>query len=334
MTTVQTQTNHIAPRVSVDVFAPVREDLRRVETRLAESMPFEHEALQQASAHLLAAGGKRVRPAVSLLVAGMFETPLDKAITFGAAVEMLHTATLVHDDLIDGSLLRRGMATINANWSPAATVLTGDFLFARAAGLAAQTGSVRVMEIFARTLAVLVNGEIEQLFEGRAKLSREDYYTRIYAKTASMFELACEAAAVLGGASEREIQALATFGREIGKAFQIVDDVLDYVGTPETLGKPAGGDLLRGLVTLPALYYIEANPTDPDMLALLDGKLGNPLLTAKVVAAVRESEAVAQAVNEARMIAARGVAALDGFPESEEKAALVALADYFVSRHF
>ena len=130
----------------------------------------------------LAAGGKRIRPTLGLLVGNMLGAPLEKIVTLGAAVELLHTATLVHDDLIDGSLLRRGMPTLNARWSPPATVLTGDFLFARAAKLAAETDYLPLMKLFSETLATIVNGELTQMFTSRGLISRDNYYKRIYAK--------------------------------------------------------------------------------------------------------------------------------------------------------
>jgi len=227
---------------------------------------------------------------------------------------MLHTATLVHDDLIDGSLLRRGIPTLNANWTPGATVLTGDHLFARAADLAAHADSVRVMRIFARTLMVLVNGEINQMFKSKGIASRDDYYRRIYAKTASVFESAAEAGAVAAHAAEDDIAALATYGREVGSAFQIVDDILDFVGDPAHIGKPVGGDLRQGLVTLPTLCYMEERPHDADVRALLNGRMGDAVITARVVEAVRASNAIRASLAEARQFVARGLSALDSLP--------------------
>src|SRR3990170_2590696 len=156
-----------------------------------------HSALGAALDHLLSSGGKRVRPAVALLTGGMLGADRDRLVTLGAAIELLHTATLVHDDLIDGALLRRGIATLNSQWTPAATVLTGDFIFARAAKLAAETNSVPVMRMFAITLATIVNGELTQLFASRGIANQENYFQRIYAKTASMFELATAASTML-----------------------------------------------------------------------------------------------------------------------------------------
>ena len=317
-----------------DLFAPVRDDLNAVEDRMREYVPDQHEALTAAIDHLLASGGKRIRPAMSLLAAGIFRADSDEAVSVAASIEMLHTATLVHDDLIDGSLLRRGIPTLNANWNAGATVLTGDYIFARAADLAAQANSVRVMRIFARTLMVLVNGEISQMFKSRGIASRDDYYRRIYAKTASVFEAATEAGAVVGRATENEIAALAVYGREVGSAFQIVDDILDFVGDSAHIGKPVGGDLRQGLVTLPALYFLEEHPNHPDLKALLNGRMGDTAITARVVEAVRNSSAIRASLNEAREFVRRGVAALDALrvPAGGHLDSLRDIADYVVSR--
>ncbi|MBI5292910.1 MAG: polyprenyl synthetase family protein [Chloroflexi bacterium] len=315
-----------------EVLSPVRDGLKAVEDRLSEYGPDQHEALTAATNHLLASGGKRIRPAMSLLAAAVFDADPDQAVYVAASIEMLHTATLVHDDLIDGSLLRRGIPTLNANWTPGATVLTGDHLFARAADLAAHADSVRVMRIFARTLMVLVNGEINQMFKSKGIASRDDYYRRIYAKTASVFEAAAEAGAVAAHAAEDDIAALATYGREVGSAFQIVDDILDFVGDPAHIGKPVGGDLRQGLVTLPTLCYMEERPHDADVRALLNGRMGDAVITARVVEAVRASSAIRAALAEARQFVARGLSALDSLPPGQPVESLRRLAEYVVSR--
>jgi geranylgeranyl pyrophosphate synthase len=318
--------------IAVDFFEPVRAELRAVEAKLREVPPGQHEALTGATEHLLDSGGKRVRPGLALLVAQAFRANTQHAVALAAAVEMLHTATLVHDDLIDGSLLRRGIPTLNAQWTPAATVLTGDYLFARAASLAAATDNVRVMDVFAATLMTLVNGEINQLFVSRGRASRDDYYKRIYAKTASMFALATEAGAILGSTSEATIMAMREYGKEVGMAFQIVDDILDYVGQEGHVGKPVGNDLRQGLITLPALYFLETHPEDPHMAAILNGQAGDPAQVAVVVDSIRISGAVDQALAEARRFVGRAQSALTALPAGRQREALAALADYVVRR--
>jgi len=316
-----------------DFFEPVRADLAAVEAKMRETMGGQHEALTGATEHLLASGGKRVRPAIALLTARMLDGEPARAVSLAAAIEMLHTATLVHDDLIDGSLLRRGIPTLNAQWSPAATVLTGDFLFARAAELASQADSVRVMRVFAQTLMVIVNGEINQLFVSRGHVSREDYFKRIYAKTASLFAVAAEAGALLGHADEATVAALRVFGKEVGIAFQIVDDVLDFTSDEAQLGKPVGSDLRQGLFTLPALCHLENNPGDHDITSLLNGRAGDPEIVRRVVQAVKDSGAIDAALAEARDYVKRAQDALTKMPDNLYRHSLFDLAEYLVSRN-
>jgi geranylgeranyl pyrophosphate synthase len=253
-------------------------------------------------------------------------------VILGAAIELLHTATLVHDDLIDGALFRRGIATLNASWSPAATVLTGDYVFARAAKLAAETDSVVVMRIFAETLATIVNGELTQMFRSRGLVNREDYNRRIYAKTASMFELATSAAAVLSPVGEETVNAARQFGNDIGMAFQIVDDVLDFTGEQAMVGKPVASDLRQGLVTLPAIYYVETHPDDGDMVALLNGQYYSEERLERVVREIRNSGAIERAMDEARHYINRALDTLRAQAECPERYALEELAAYIVER--
>ncbi|MBV6451141.1 MAG: All-trans-nonaprenyl-diphosphate synthase (geranyl-diphosphate specific) [Anaerolineales bacterium] len=292
----------------------------------------QHPDLRSALEHLLAAGGKRVRPTLGLLVGNMLGAPEDKLITLGASVELLHTATLVHDDLIDGALLRRGMPTLNARWSPAATVLTGDFLFARAAKLAADTDYLPLMKLFAETLATIVNGELTQMFSARGVIDRDNYYNRIYAKTASLFEMSTLAATMVATEDEETRSAMKAFGYEVGMAFQIVDDILDFTGDQSTVGKPIGSDLLNGLVTLPAIYFAEANRYDEDVLSLPDGGWKETARVQRLVDAIRQSDAIVQAMDEARNAVRRALAALEVAPASPEKDALEDLAKYIVDR--
>lgn len=312
--------------------APVETLLPEVERLMRKQADGQHPDLEAALNHLLASGGKRVRPAVTLLVGRMLGGSPERLITLSAAIEMLHTATLVHDDLIDGALLRRGIATLNSKWSPAATVLTGDFIFAQAARLAAETDSVAVMRLFAATLATIVNGEITQLFSSRGLASREDYTRRIYAKTASMFELAAAAAALLSPVSAEWVENARAFGYQIGMAFQIVDDVLDFTGEQATVGKPVGSDLRQGLITLPALYYLEAHPADVDLQALMAGRYLKDAALERLIGAIRSGEAIAQSMAEAEQCADRGLAHLNYFPDCPERQALADLTAYFVRR--
>jgi geranylgeranyl pyrophosphate synthase len=314
-------------------FTTVQDQLQFIEQRIRQQASEEHHPdLRSALDHLLAAGGKRIRPTLGLLVGNMLGAPEEKLITLGASVELLHTATLVHDDLIDGALLRRGMPTLNARWSPAATVLTGDFLFARAAKLAAETDYLPLMKLFADTLATIVNGELTQMFSARGVIDRENYYNRIYAKTASLFEMSALAASMVATEDEEIRASMKSFGYEVGMAFQIVDDILDFTGDQSAVGKPIGSDLLNGLVTLPALYYAEANPDNDDVLSLPAGGWKDTESVQRLVDGIRQSEAIQFAMNEARQAISRALSALEDAPTVPEKEALENLAKFIVDR--
>ena len=316
----------------VNFFSLVNEDIRLVEERMLTQSKGYHPDLDSALAHLLISGGKRIRPAVALLTGRMFGVEHDRLITLAAAIELLHTATLVHDDLIDGSLLRRGNPTLNSHWSPGATILTGDFIFARAANLAAETGSVEVMQLFARTLAIIVNGEITQMFSERNPIDRPAYYQRIYSKTASLFETTTRAAALLGPVEGAICDAVSRFGHEIGMAFQIVDDVLDFTGEQTTVGKPVGSDLRQGLITLPVIYYLEAHPSESDLAIVFQANNLNEERIVNLINSIRNSEAIQQSLDEANQYVERGLHAISNLPLTPERKALEELARFIVQR--
>ncbi|MBN1136180.1 MAG: polyprenyl synthetase family protein [Anaerolineae bacterium] len=321
---------------------PLADDLELVERKLREAPESEHPQLTAVLNHLLGSGGKRLRPALALLAGRFYPAETDKLVALAASTEMLHTATLVHDDLIDGAALRRGNPTLNASWSPGTTVLAGDYFFARAAALAAEAGNVRVMTIFANTLMAICSGELRQIFDRRdvpptgneqawkAALGRYDQ--RIEAKTASLFAAATEAAAVLSGAPEPETAALRDYGRLLGMGFQIVDDVLDFQGDQTELGKPVAGDLREGIVTLPALYYLHDHPEDSRVAMVVRGTDMNEQLVGDVVAAIQESGAISQALDRAGEFVTRSQAALAALPNRPPRDTLHALAEYSLSR--
>ncbi|HEY5982866.1 MAG TPA: polyprenyl synthetase family protein [Anaerolineales bacterium] len=317
---------------SVAFLTPVQAQLQLVEARLHAQADERHPDLRAALEQILAAGGKRIRPTLGLLVGDMLGAPEARLVTLGAAVELLHTATLVHDDLIDGSLLRRGTPTLNARWSPAATVLTGDFLFARAAKLAAETGHLPLMELFAETLAVIVSGELNQMFVARGMISRDDYVARIYAKTASLFEMTSRAAAMISPADAAVVETMRRFGYETGMAFQIVDDILDFTGEQEAMGKPIGSDLLNGLVTLPAIFYAEMAPDDADVKSLSEGGWANQERMSRLVEAIRRTDAIQRAMREASNYVDRALTLLGNVAPGPEREALENLARFIVDR--
>ena len=354
----------LTPQDASVLLAPVRGGLEQVEEKMKSVDADVFAPLANAFLELIGQGGKRLRPALALLAAGLQDanpehnssrpnvdgpqTASDEnrnahaLIALAAAVEMLHTATLVHDDVIDGALLRRDAPTLNASWSAGATVLAGDYMFARSAQFAAETDNVRVITIFSDTLRVIVDGEMRQLSDRNDfRQDRQAYYQRIYAKTASLYSAATEAAAVLVGLAPDRVQALKSFGYQFGMAFQIVDDILDFVGTDATLGKPVGSDLRQGTLTLPFLYYLRELPQPQKVVSrLLQGReradAGDPsILSAtvqEIVQAVRASGAIEAAHQEALGFLDHAVHDLAPFNDNLCQRSLLGLCAFVVQR--
>lgn len=311
----------------------IHEDILLVEALMRKQADGYHVDLQSALQILLDAGGKRIRPTITLLIGKILGAESQPLITLAAAIEMLHTATLVHDDLIDGSLLRRGMPTLNARWSTGATILTGDFIFARAADLAAHTNSLPVMQEFSQTLSLIANGEISQMLTSHCQIDRKNYFERIFAKTATLIQVAAKSAGLLSQASPEIIEIVGEYGYQIGMAFQIIDDILDFTGDQATVGKPVGNDLRQGLVTLPVILYAEVAPDDPAIRILKAGEcLKTQKAVTRLVASVKKSGSIQRAFLEAKEMVEVGVKTITKLPLSPERLALEELAYFIVER--
>jgi len=301
----------------------VREDLVSVEARMRD-FPFPSAVpVVDSLERLLAAGGKRLRPALSLLFGRMLRVPDDPLFQLSASLEIVHTATLIHDDLVDRAPIRRGIPTVNTKWPAGTAVLVGDFLFAWAARLAAATGSIPVVQKFASALAAIVDGEIRQISAGNAACSVAEYEKRIQSKTAALFEVSCMGPALLAEDSAAAEQA-AEYGRSFGMAFQIADDILDFTGDSASTGKPSGQDLRQGLVTLPAILYFKSHPEDPDVSAFRAGESESGLRV-RLIEKIRLSDAIEQSRQCARQHIERAVKALASFPGGMHRNALEAL---------
>jgi geranylgeranyl pyrophosphate synthase len=328
---------------------PIQAGLAQVEAKMKNVESSLFTPLAHAFVDLIGSGGKRLRPTLALLASQVREeqsaTPIfPHIIALAASVEMLHTATLVHDDVIDGALLRRGAPTLNALWNRGATILAGNFMFGRAAYFAAETNNPRVIRIFANTLETIVNGELYQLSARHEFLQdKEGYYQRIYAKTASLFAAATEAAATLAGLVEAEVQALRAYGHNLGMAFQIVDDILDFTGSDATLGKPAGSDLRGGTVTLPFFYFMQSHPDAEGLISRMQEAYtaaddGDPTqwenLIGQIVRELRTSPAVEAARREAEAFLDLARANIAAFPDSPYLRAMLELCDFVVQRTY
>lgn len=310
---------------------PLRPDLEAVAGLLRRALDSVAEPLGSALRGALG-GGKHLRPALVILVGRLLEAPAEPFHTLAAAVEMLHTATLIHDDLVDGTSLRRGRSTLHVTWPPQAAVLAGDYLLAQSAALIADLGHPDILKRFAGAICAMSAGEIQQIFDLQERRhDRESYYRHIGAKTASLCAAATEMAGVLAGADEPQVEALRRFGWELGIAFQIADDALDLTGDEARLGKPPGSDLRQGLATLPALLYLEGAEDDVAVRAVLAGQRDAEHVQA-AIAAIQASGAVEDALAKAQAHARQARQALRVWPDSEARRTLLALADYVVER--
>ncbi len=286
---------------------------------------------------IIAAGGKRLRPAVLFLCARFNRYDPERLVPMAAAIELLHTASLVHDDTIDKALVRRGLPTLNSLIDEGTTVLVGDFLFAKSAVLSTMGGMLRATRIFAESLVTISEGEIEQKFSlHHVNSSLEQYLQRIYSKTAVLFAAAGEIGAVLSEASEDDIQRLRHYARQVGMAFQIVDDILDVHSTTEQLGKPAGGDLKQGTVTLPTMLYLETadEAARQEVRLLIEGEGEDEELLRRTLAKINASGAVQKANEMARRYVEEAKASLAGFPDVPAKQSLMDLADFAIRRSY
>ena len=307
-----------------ELYAPVAEDLDLVEDALRLVAESDFAPLEVMLTQVLSRGGKRLRPAVALLAGRFGEYDADRQIPLAASIELLHTATLVHDDVIDAADLRRGDATANATFGNPASVMLGDYMFAHAAALVARTGHIGVIRLFADTLMVMAKGELAQDVAAydAASGNIRDYYRRIHGKTASLFATAGAGGAMMAECAQGEIDALREYGRCLGMAFQIVDDILDFTGSEEQLGKPVGGDLRAGTLTLPAIYVLEQGGGSNPVSAVLsadeserDGLLPTAIEAVRAPDVLAQSEATADEWRD-RALAALETVAGDG-PRTE-----------------
>ena len=315
------------------VYALIQSGLDSVETEFnrlinaQQDFPEMHGMLQQ-----ILVGGKMVRPTLTLL-AGSFYTYNEKHHQSAAtSSELMHIATLVHDDAIDSADMRRGRPTINSVWGVDLAILLGDFLFAKAGDMAANTGSIRAVSIFTRTLGIIAHGEIKQAFSlFKLPQSYEQYIGRIAAKTAALFTMATESGAVLSDAPEDIVQALSAYGYNLGIAFQIVDDILDYIGTEAEVGKPVGADLAQGTMTMPAMKIMERYPRDNpiEKIAAHEDMEAN---IQRAIEIVRNSNIIDECYQEATIYTNRATAGLSKLPDNPAREALYFLAEYVLRR--
>lgn len=314
------------------LYGPIQKDLSLVEAALAALKETGFPPLAQMLDLVLRSGGKRLRPALALLAGSFQDYRLELLVPLAASIELLHTATLVHDDVIDNALTRRGQPTANSLFHNSTTVMLGDYLFAHAAQLVARTGNLRAIRLFAETLRRMAEGEIIQdMTAYDADQTVQSYLQRIGGKTASLFATACEGGAIVSGAPEAWIAALSEYGYNLGLGFQIVDDILDFIGEKEELGKPVGSDLMQGTLTLPSLLILERYPDDNPIHRLFARPERHDYL-AEAVAMIRDSDIPQQAYQMARSFGEGAQRALAALPESPPRRTLLSIVDYVLER--
>jgi len=314
------------------IYQLIQEDLAKVEDSLRSVSKVDASWLSEMLDYSLSGGGKRIRPALTLLAGKFYDYNLDYLLPMAAAVELMHTATLVHDDAIDKSLVRRGRPTINNVWDEEKAVLLGDYLFAKAGEFATNTQNLQVVRLFTQTLGTISSGELNQAFSAfNLEQTRQHYFQRISSKTASLFSLATESGAILSQAPEKSVKELKEYGYNLGIAFQIVDDILDFIGTEEEIGKPVGSDLAQGILTLPAMLIMERYPEDNPVKRLLqnEDKQENIRLAIELV---HNSSIVQECYKVASDYRSKAYQNLKLLPDNASRRALVALADYIISR--
>ena len=315
----------------------VAADLNHVNSVILERMQSPVALIPELAGHLIAGGGKRMRPMLTLASARLLDYSGSRHHKLAAAVEFIHTATLLHDDVVDGSGLRRGRRTANVIWGNPASVLVGDFLFSRAFELMVEDGSLRVLRILSRASAVIAEGEVDQLTAQRRVETGEDHYLAIIgAKTAALFAAACRIAAVVAERDERVEEALDGYGRNLGIAFQLVDDAIDYASDEATMGKDAGDDFRDGKVTLPVILAYARGSEDERRFwrqAIEEGANDDAAL-ARATRLIRDSGALADTLARARTYGQRAIDALGPFPAGKAKAALTEAVEFAIARAY
>ena len=314
-----------------------KQDMAAVDALIRRRLASDVVLINQVAEYIVGAGGKRLRPMLLLLAAGALGHRGPDAHQLAAVVEFIHTATLLHDDVVDGSDLRRGKRTANLIWGNPASVLVGDFLFSRSFELMVEDGSLKVLKILSGASAIIAEGEVNQLTAARRiDIGEERYLDIIGAKTAALFAAACRIAAVVAERPESEEMALDAYGRNLGIAFQLVDDAIDYVSDAGTMGKDAGDDFREGKATLPVILAYARGGADERAFwkAAMEGHRARDEDFAHAVALIRASHAVDDTLARARHYGQRAIDALGPFPSGQAKDAMVEAVEFAVARAY
>lgn len=313
--------------------AIIQPDMEQVDRVISDRLTSDVPLVKEVSQYIISAGGKRLRPALLLLVSGAIGSTHHHRHTLAAVVEFIHTATLLHDDVVDESTLRRGRATANHHFGNAASVLVGDFLYSRAFQMMVDVDNMRVMRVLSEATNVIAEGEVLQLMNMHdASIDEAAYLRVIRSKTAKLFEASARIAPILAGATQAVEAACATYGQALGTAFQVIDDVLDYEGDPTELGKNLGDDLREGKVTLPVICALQMGSAAEQGLVRSAIETGNTDRLDDIVTIIRRTGALERARQGATAEAQRAIDAAASLPQNEHTSALLQLAAGLLER--
>ncbi len=318
-----------------EIFDLIKDDLAEVERTYGADSVCSVDSVTALGEYLHMGGGKRLRPAVVLLSAGMCGYRGPSAVKMGAVVEMIHTATLVHDDIIDGAEVRRGRPSVNSRWGNHMSVLAGDWLYMQSFQIALRERNFRILDLLTNLTQLMVEGELIQLEKlGRIDITEEEYLDLIDRKTACLFAACTELGAVVANQSATREAEMTEFGHSMGMAFQVVDDLLDLTADEATLGKPVGSDLREGKVTLPMIYALQRCTDDErkKVATVLSERAFQSVTQKEIVDLVLKYETHTMVQNQARSYLDRATACLTAFPDSPYKRALLALPDFVLNR--
>lgn len=330
----EVKTKQAGQRLSFDdILQRCQSDMQAVDEVIHQRLSSEVALINQLSHYIVNSGGKRLRPLITVLSAKIFNYQGDLQYLLAAIIEFIHTATLLHDDVVDESDLRRGNETANAVFGNAASVLVGDFLYSRAFEMMVDVDDMRVMQILATTTNVIAEGEVMQLMNVHdAEISEEKYMQVIYCKTARLFEAATQLGAILCDRDEKEVQAMATYGRYLGTAFQLIDDVMDYSSNSEEMGKNVGDDLAEGKPTLPLIYAMQKGSVEQLSLIKSAIEKGGYDKIDQVQAIIQHTGALSYTEEMAQKQAQLAIDAIACLPGSEYKTLLENIARLSVHR--
>jgi len=323
-----------SPVALAHILESVRPDLEKVELEFERHLRAHVGLIPEIGSYLQASGGKRVRPAVLLMTARLCGYTGELAVLYAGAVEFIHTATLIHDDMIDDSTLRRGRETVHARWGNEISVLLGDFLYIKALALALSNDSLQVIRLLCDVTLRMIEGELYQLSKnGDVDITEEEHFDIIRRKTAYLFGGCAEIGAILGGAPPDRQRALRDYGFNLGVTFQLVDDLLDLTGTEATIGKPVGGDLREGKMTLPLIHMLRRQPATREAVAgIVRDRVVDSWRWRAVSEGLAETGAVEYAMARAAEYATAARRSLEVFPPGPDRDALMALPDFVLAR--